>query len=383
MTSIPLPMREPRAAYIHVPFCRHHCGYCNFTVVAGRDDLVDQYVVALDRELAGLGGPRTVETLFIGGGTPTHLPPASLERLLSTVRRWFVLTNGGEFSVEANPIDVSPEVVRILADHGVTRISIGAQSFAPDTLQKLERDHGPAEIVNAVTVARTISLDVSLDLIFAAPDETMVRWQADLDQALQLAPDHISTYGLTYERGTTFWGRLTRGDLARADEGVEREMYLTAIDTLAAAGFEHYEVSNFARPGHRCRHNEVYWAGQSYFAAGPGAARYVAGRRETNHRSTTTWLRRVMAGESPVAEQETLDAVDRAREMLVLGLRRLAGVDREEFRSRAGFAVDELGGEALQGFVDRGLLEDTGHTVRLSRAGLLVSDALWPKLLRK
>ncbi|HEY1600549.1 MAG TPA: radical SAM family heme chaperone HemW [Pirellulales bacterium] len=383
MTSIPLPMREPRATYIHVPFCRHHCGYCNFTVVAGRDDLVDQYVVALDRELAGLGGPRTVETLFIGGGTPTHLPPASLERLLTTVRRWFVLTNGGEFSVEANPIDVSPEVVRILADHGVTRISIGAQSFAPDTLQKLERDHGPVEIVNAVTVARAIGLDVSLDLIFAAPDETKVRWQADLDQALQLAPDHISTYGLTYERGTTFWGRLTRGDLARADEGVEREMYLTAIDTLVAAGFEHYEVSNFARPGHRCRHNEVYWAGQSYFAAGPGAARYVAGRRETNHRSTTTWLRRVMAGESPVAEQETLDAVDRAREMLVLGLRRLAGVDRAEFRSRAGFAVDELGGEALQGFVDRGLLEDTGHAVRLSRAGLLVSDALWPKLLRK
>jgi oxygen-independent coproporphyrinogen III oxidase len=376
-------MREPRSAYIHVPFCRHHCGYCNFTVVAGRDDLVDQYLVALDRELAGLSEPRTIETLFIGGGTPTHLPPTGIEQLLTTVRRWFVLANGCEFSVEANPIDVSSEVVRILADHGVTRISLGAQSFALDTLQKLERDHGPAEIINAVTAARAVGLDVSLDLIFAAPDETIVRWQADLDQALQLGPDHISTYGLTYERGTTFWGRLTRGDLARTDEGVECDMYLTAIDTLVAADFEHYEVSNFARPGQRCRHNEVYWAGQSYFAAGPGAARYVAGRRETNHRSTTTWLRRVMAGESPVAEQETLDAEDRAREMLVLGLRRMVGVDREEFHSRTGFSVDELGGEALEGFVERGLLLDNGHTVRLSRAGLLVSDALWTKLLRK
>jgi len=160
-------------------------------------------------------------------------------------------------------------------------------------------------------------------------------------------------------------------------------MYLAAIDALARAGFEHYEVSNFARPGHRCRHNEVYWAGDGYFAAGPGAARYIDGRRETNHRSTMTWLKRVMAGESPVAEQEMLGAEDRAREMLVLGLRRLAGVDRAPFAARTGFDVDELGGPELRGFVERGLLADDGRTVRLSRAGLLVSDAMWSKLLRK
>jgi oxygen-independent coproporphyrinogen-3 oxidase len=376
-------MHEPRAAYIHVPFCRHHCGYCNFTVVAGRDDLAEQYLAAIDRELAGLGKPREVDTLFVGGGTPTRLPADALVRLLATIGRWLVLAPGCEFSVEANPADVSPEIVRVLAEHGVTRVSLGAQSFAPEKLQNLERDHGPEDIDRAVALARAAGLDVSLDLIFAAPGETLTGWRDDLVRAVQLAPDHISTYGLTYERGTTFWGRLVRGELARAEEESERGMYLAAIDCLTAGGWEHYEVSNFALPGHRCRHNEVYWAGDSYFAAGPGAGRYVEGRRETNHRSTTTWLRRVLAGESPVAEQETLGPEDRAREMLVLGLRRLAGVDRQEFAAHTGFAVDDLGDTALRGFIDRGLIVDDGRRVRLSRAGLLVSDALWPKLLRK
>ena len=314
MTSGPPPAREPRAAYIHVPFCRHHCGYCNFTVVAGRDDLIQQYLAALDRELVGLGEARAVETMFIGGGTPTHLPPAALEQLLTTIRRRFLLAAGCEFTIEANPVDVSAEIVRILADHGVTRISLGAQSFAPVVLRNLERDHGPQEIVNAVTVARAVGLDLSLDLIFASPGQTMQLWQQDLEKALQLAPDHISTYGLTFERGTTFLGAThTRGDLAprRRRPGNATCIWPRSDTCSAQADFEHYEVSNFALRGHRCRHNEVYWAGESYFAAGPGAARYVDGRRETNHRSTTTWLRRVLAGESPVAEQEMLDPEDR------------------------------------------------------------------------
>ena len=374
-------MHEPRAAYIHVPFCRHHCGYCNFTVIAGRDDLIEQYLLAIERELSALGHPRPVDTLFIGGGTPTHLPPAALDRLLATVRRWFVPSAGHEFSVEANPINIRPDILAVLKAAGVTRLSLGAQSFAPAKLQHLERDHGPEEIARGVTLAQEAAIDVSLDLIFAAPGETRAAWQHDLDQTMRLAPAHVSTYGLTFERGTTFWGRLERGELRRADEESDRAMYLAAIDTLTGAGFEHYEVSNFARPGHRCRHNEVYWAAEEYFAAGPGAARYVEGHRETNHRSTTTWLKRVLAGESPVAEQESLGPEDRAREALVLGLRRLAGVDRAAFAARTNYGIDELGGSALRDFVERGLLADDGRTVRLTREGLLVSDALWPKLL--
>jgi len=334
-----VPASSPRAAYIHVPFCARRCGYCNFTLIAGRDELVERYLVALERELTWLERPRQVETLFIGGGTPTHLAPAALAALLALVREWFVLGRDYEFSVEANPAGLDDKKLTILAEHGVTRISLGAQSFNAAKLRRLERDHEPADVVRSFELARRRIRSVSLDLIFAAPDETPVGWRKDLAAALELGPDHVSTYGLTFERGTTFWGRLLSGQLARAEEETERAMYATAIDALSAGGFEHYEVSNFARPAQRCRHNEVYWAADEYYAAGPGAARYVAGSREVNHRSTTTWLKRVMAGESPVAESETLAPENRAREALVLALRRLEGVEGAAEGPPPGVAV--------------------------------------------
>ena len=200
-------------------------------------------------------------------------------------------------------------------------------------------------------------------------------------QAIDLSPDHISTYGLTFERGASFWSRLQKNELQRVEEDDERRMYLDAIELLTQAGFEHYEVSNFATPGHVCRHNEVYWAGGAYDAAGPGAARYVDGRREINHRSTTTYLRRVLANRSPVAEAEELNDEDSARERLVFGLRRLRGVDRESFAAATGFEIDQLVGPALAEFARGGLLEDTGSRIRLTRQGLLVSDSIWPEFL--
>jgi oxygen-independent coproporphyrinogen-3 oxidase len=373
----------PRSAYIHVPFCAHRCGYCNFTLVAGRDDLVEPYLTAVERELSWLGQPREVDTLFFGGGTPTKLRGAQLERLLTIVLRWHPLPAGHEFSVEANPADVDAAAVRLLADHGVTRVSLGAQSFNAAKLRRLERDHQAADIARAVELIRGAGLDVALDLIFAAPDESLGEWQEDLTAAIALEPDHISTYGLTFERGTTFWSRLMHSELARAPEELERSMYATAIDALTAAGFEHYEVSNFARPSRRCRHNEAYWSGAEYFAAGPGASRHIAGVRETNHRSTTTWIKRVLAGESAVAEREQLPPEDRARELLVFGLRRLAGVDRQWFYDRTGYDLDQMLGPALADCIRHGLLADNGQCVRLTRDGLFVSDAIWPAFLRR
>jgi oxygen-independent coproporphyrinogen-3 oxidase len=383
------PSGPPRAAYVHVPFCRHRCGYCNFTLVAGRDELVGTYLEALGRELAALAGPHEVDTLFIGGGTPTHLAPDTLARLLATAHGTFRLTRGGELSIEANPIDLAcaGERLRVLAAAGVTRISLGAQSFHPQTLKLLERDHTPDQIAAALAAARSIARSVSLDLIFGVPGQSLDDWRRDLAAALALAPDHISTYGLTFEKGTRYWNRLARGGLARADEELERAMYEAAIDVLTTAGFEHYEVSNFARPGHRCRHNEVYWTGGEYFAAGPGAARFVGGRRETNHRSTTTYISRILAGCSPVAESEQLSAEDAARERLVFALRRLEGVELAAFAAQTGFAAEELGGAALARFLDQQLLEVAGagqrRRLRLTRQGLLVSDALWPDFLRQ
>jgi oxygen-independent coproporphyrinogen-3 oxidase len=223
---------------------------------------------------------------------------------------------------------------------------------------------------------------LSLDLIFGVPHETRAMWQADLQAALALVPDHLSTYGLTFERGTAFWSRLSHGQLQRVDEELERTLYGDAIDALATACLEHYEVSNFARPGHRCRHNAAYWAGESYWAAGPGAARYIHGRREMNHRSTTTWIKRVLAGQSPVAESETLSPQDRARELLVFGLRRMEGVTRSDFLHRTGYSLDALAGSILADYVSWGLMTDDGQRVRLAREGLFISDALWPRLLK-
>ncbi len=262
-----------RSAYVHVPFCRHRCGYCNFTLIAGRDELIDDYLRAIEIELASLGEPREVDTLFFGGGTPTHLPPEKLRRLIDVARGQFPLAVGYELSVEANPADLNDEMLQVLATCGVNRISLGGQSFNPDKLKLLERDHSPELLRKAVLAARESIASVSMDLIFGVPREILETWRTDLAAALALGPDHVSTYGLTFERGTAFWSRLLTGDLGRLDEELERSMYAAAIDVLVAAGYEHYEVSNFARSGHRCRHNETYWSGASYFAVGPGAAR--------------------------------------------------------------------------------------------------------------
>lgn len=373
---------DPRAAYIHVPFCAHRCGYCNFTLIAKRPDLVDRYLLALERELSWLESPRAVETIFIGGGTPTYLSADQLRRLLAIVLRWFEPVAGHEFTVEANPGGLDEPRVAVLAQHGVTRLSLGAQSFDDAKLRRLERDHSAADIDAAVTLARKHGSSVSLDLIFGVPGESPEVWANDLASALWLSPDHISTYGLTYERGTTFWGRRLRGEFAAVPEEAERGMYATAIEKLSSSGFEHYEVSNFAQPGQRCRHNEVYWAGLPYFAAGPGAARYVGGRREVNHRSTTTWMARVLADCSPLADAEELGAEDRARELLVLGLRRLDGISRQEFAARTGFDLEGLFGQALVRHIAAGLLADGDGRIRLTREGLFVSDAIWADFLR-
>ena len=372
---------DPRSAYIHVPFCVHRCGYCNFAVVAGREDLVDSYLDALAIELSWLREPREVDTLYFGGGTPTFLRPDELRRLCEIVLQWHPLADGFEWTVEANPGDLDAERIAVLTEFGVQRMSLGAQSFRAEKLRLLERDHSDDDIRQAVELARAANMRVSLDLIFAAPGESFEQWVDDLVQAIALLPHHISTYGLTFEQGTTFWNRLRKNELAAAPEELEREMYLTAIERLQAAGFTHYEISNFAQPGQRSRHNEAYWAGDGYYAAGPGAARYVDGVRETNHRSTTTYLKRVLDGKSPVAEREQLDDEQRAREHLVFGLRRLTGVDRTSFIDRTGLEIDVLAGATIAKFVELGLLADDGERIRLTREGLLISDGIWPELL--
>ena len=367
---------EPQAAYVHVPFCAHRCGYCDFTLVAGRDDLIDRYLAALEIDLQTLKTRQPIQTLFLGGGTPTHLSVSALSRLMDLLHRWFDLSAEGEFSVEANPADLGTDKIHLLADAGVNRVSLGAQSFDAGVLGRLERDHRAADVLRTVEQVRRRIDNLSLDLIFAVPGQSLDLWTKTLDTAIDLQPRHISTYGLTFEKGTTFWSRWKRDTLRRAPEELEREMYAAAMDRLADAGFAQYEISNFAQPGFECRHNLVYWRGEAYYGFGPGAARYLGGCRSTNHRSVTTWLKRIETGCSPMAESEQLSDENRAREMLALGLRMTAGVGIDRFRERTGFEMTDLAREALERYGPLGLLEHTPSRIRLSLAGRFVADTI-------
>lgn len=371
----------PRSAYVHVPFCRHRCGYCNFTLVAGRDDLIPAYLSGIDTELSRLGEPCPVDTLFFGGGTPTQLDPQSLARLIERCRHGFPLATGYEFSVECNPLDLLTEKLDVLVAGGVSRLSLGVQSWSDGALALLERDHRAEQVEVALNRARQVMPNVALDLIYGVPGQTVADWEHDLARTIAWRPQHVSVYGLTFDRGASFWGRRQRGELIPCAEELERTMYELAIAALIDAGYEHYEVSNFALPGFRCRHNETYWLGRTYHAVGPGAARHVAGRRELNHRSTTTYLRRLQLGQSPVEESEFLDDESSARERLVFGLRRLEGVEFAPFAAETGFAIDQLCGTEIDLFVSHGWLRRDHERLALTSEGLLISDSLWSRIL--
>lgn len=375
------PWLEPRTAYIHVPFCAHHCGYCDFAVSAGQDHLIELYLDAIEIELTALGSPRAVESLFIGGGTPTHLSPSQLARLLSAIRKWLTF-EAGEFSIESTPDSLDVDRVAVLADHGVNRVSIGVQSFQSHLLKALDRQHGVEQIPRAVDAVRNRITALSFDLIFAAPGQTHAEWDADLHAALAYEPDHLSTYGLTYEKGTPLWKERDRGRVVAAPEEAELEMYLHAIDRLEEAGFEHYEISNFAKPGKRSIHNQRYWANEAYYGFGVGAARYVEGRRELNVRDTKLYIRKVLAGESAIIQSEELPSRERAFETIATQLRRIDGIDRLRFQEQTGYALDDLIGARLPNLVTEELLNDSGMSLSLTRQGKCLADGLIAELMK-
>jgi oxygen-independent coproporphyrinogen III oxidase len=371
-----------RSAYVHVPFCAHRCGYCNFAVVSQREDMVEPFLRAIDLELAQLLIPREVDTLYIGGGTPTQLPVRELEHLLANVLRWLPLAPGGEFTVEANPEDFSSAGAAVMREMGVNRVSLGAQSFGDRKLASLDRRHREADIYRAIDRVRRIQAALAIDLMFAAPGETLEDWLTDVAGLLSCRPEHASTYGLTWEKGTRFWSQRQKTPEIELDEGLQREMYVAGIERLTAAGYEHYEVSNFALAGQRSRHNQAYWQGAFFYGFGPGAARFLDGTRSMNHRSTSTYIQRVLAGQSPVAESETLVAEEHARERLVFALRMMDGVLLADFEEETGFSAIDLAQPMLDKLVAQGLLARDAQRLSLTRAGLLISDAIWPYFLK-
>jgi oxygen-independent coproporphyrinogen III oxidase len=376
------PWVWPRAAYVHIPFCAHKCGYCDFASLAGADHLAERYLVALEREMAMIGSPQQVDTIFIGGGTPTRLDARGLTRLLSDVRRWFPLAAEGEWTVEANPGTIDEEKADVLAAGGVNRVSLGAQSFQPALLAALERNHAPEEVARAIDLVRPRFPRWSFDMIFGVPGSTPELWADDLERALALGPAHLSCYGLVYEKGTALWKQWQAGQVRAVDEEAERAMFAHTFDRLTAAGLAPYEISNFARPGHECRHNLVYWTNDAYFGVGLGAARYVEGVRSVNTRELPAYLKRIEAGAPATGPTETLDSEARARETAVLMLRRTeAGLDRDDFARRTGFDLDRLAGPVVARALARGWLEDDGRRVRFTREGLFLADSVLCELL--
>lgn len=382
---------RPTSAYIHVPFCRHRCGYCNFTLIAKRDDLVPSYLRALELEISHeLQSPQPMRTLFLGGGTPSHLQLEELDQLLYLLKRWLPLETAGEFSCEMNPADCSNEKLELLASHGVNRISLGGQSFSNRKLNVLERDHTGNQLQSAIKSARRFIPNVSLDLIFAAPQESLDEWLQDLAIATSLPISHLSTYGLTIEKGSAFYGNMTRGALQELEEELQLSMYKAAIDLIThQSTWEHYEVSSFANQGNRCLHNQVYWQGNPWYGFGPGAASLHSTEdplsplvRRVNHRSTSTYIKRLLAKRPIVEEESRLNSEQAIREQVVFGLRMLDGVCLDRVARRwQQESVRYLFEPYLSNYVDQGWLEQAGSTLSLTRRGLMISDSLWPDLL--
>ncbi|MEC9092645.1 MAG: radical SAM family heme chaperone HemW [Planctomycetota bacterium] len=373
-------MPTPTSVYVHVPFCRHRCGYCNFTLVAGRDELIARYLQAIELEISKVK-PGRITTLFLGGGTPTHLAIPDLERLLNVLENKFEFAEDLEFSIEGNPVDFDRELVDFLAARKVSRVSLGGQSYNPKKLEFLERDHDENQIGQAIALIESRIKNCSLDLILGVPGETLEDWSNDLGKTIQHKVQHVSTYSLTIEKGTRFWNRQNKNRKMTVDETGAVELYQMAITELRANGYRHYEVSNFSKPGYECQHNINYWNGGEYYGFGPGASRYVDRVRATNHQSTSQYLKLVSQGRDPTVEREEIDNEQSAREKLIFGLRQIEGFQLDDFSSRTGYAVSELVGDELRDLCDANLLEVKDGRLRLTLKGLLVSDSLWPRFL--
>jgi oxygen-independent coproporphyrinogen-3 oxidase len=376
---------EPRfeGAYVHVPFCFHKCHYCDFYSFVDSEDRQEAFVLRLERELSALAPwvRAPLSTVFVGGGTPTLLRPPLLARTLRAVRERLGTDPRAEWTVEANPETVNEEVAATLAASGVTRVSLGAQSFDPRHLKTLERWHDPSSVGRAVALLRAAGIGrISLDLIFGIPGQSVEDWERDLDAAKALGPDHLSCYGLTYEPNTAMTARLRRGDFEPCEDASEARMLETACARLAAAGFRRYEVSNWARVrdgaprAEECAHNMLYWLDRDWLAAGPSASGHAGNVRWKNVPRLGDWL--ASAGTSPVVDVERSTPDMQAGERLMMGLRLVDGLPEAEID--AILSLGERGAaraRAISRAVGAGLMERTDGRLRFTEHGMMTANA--------
>lgn len=369
--------------YVHVPFCLHRCNYCDFNTYEGLDSLRAPYVDAVVAEIERCPhGGRPVTSVFFGGGTPTLLATAQLGRILAAIETRFGIVDGAEITAEANPETVDAGYLRELRAVGFGRLSIGIQSLAPGVLERLGRTHTPDRALDAIRAACAAGFDdLNVDLIYGSPWESAHDWVTSLRGVIELAPDHVSAYGLTVEEGTPLHTLVATGRVPDVDHDVQAERHGVATDLLAEAGYRRYEVSNWSQPDKASRHNVLYWSAGDYIGFGAGAHSHLSGRRWWSERLPRDYIGLSLKGRSTVAGSEELDPNDRAGEALMLGLRLRSGIDRIGFEQRFGTGPLRTRASELGELEAAGLIETDGARIRLTARGTLLGNEVAARLL--
>jgi oxygen-independent coproporphyrinogen-3 oxidase len=374
------------AVYVHIPFCVAKCHYCTFNSYSGLQHLHQDYVHALVKEIelwAGGRPPVQAGSVYLGGGTPSSLSIELLDVILGACRENLSPAPDAEISMEANPGTVSAESLSSLREQGVNRLSLGAQSFDDSTLRLLGRIHTAADVKRGYHLAREAGWDnINLDFIYGVPGQTLERWKADLSEAIELHPEHLSLYCLTVEEGTPLAGSISRGELPTPDPDLAADMYVHAEETLDGAGYEHYEISNWALPGRECQHNLTYWRNLPYVGFGAGAHSFHGRSRYHNTPSPQEYVQRVLAGQAPIAGKERIDETGEMSETMILGLRMSEGVSFRDFEDRFGVSPIQAHGKQIRELIDLGLLDATAHGIRLTARGRLLGNEVFECFLR-
>jgi len=364
--------RTARHLYIHIPFCLQICPYCSFYKDLSGPGKADPLVEAIIREAELFGNRCAPRTVFIGGGTPTALSVTQLERLFAGLQRHLDFTDTDEFTIEMNPATVTARKAELLRGFGVNRVSMGLQSWDPHLLKLLGRVHNADQVRRSLAILREAGFDnLNLDLIYGIPGQSLPQWEESIRLTVDLQPEHISAYCLTYEEDTEFFERMTRGEF-REDAESDAGFFERGVEMLSAAGYGQYEISNHARPGRECRHNLAYWEGADYLGFGPSAWSTIGERRWQNAPDTAAYVQAVQAGVRPLRNEEILPAATREAEKIAFGLRMNAGIDPARLAERH---------ELITGLREEGLLEDHGPRVRLTPRGRLLADEIAAELI--
>jgi len=378
-------VETPEAVYIHIPFCTNKCHYCDFNSYVLKGQPVDAYLEALEREMEATVRdmpPGTIRTIFVGGGTPTVLTPEQMERFLAAVRRHFPeLAPDYEFTMEANPGTTDLDKLRVMREGGVNRLSFGVQSFDAGLLHAIGRIHSVDDVYRSVDNARAAGFDnVSIDLIFGLPNQTIAQMTDTLDRALELKLPHHSIYSLKVEENTLFHTLYERGELPLPKEEEEVEMFRVIMERMRQAGYEQYEISNFAKPGYESKHNTVYWRNESYYGLGAGAHGYVRGVRHVNVKGVQPYIDATKTA-LPTLEASEVGEAEAMEDFMMVGLRLLRGVRRSDFRAQFGRELDDVFGPTIRSLLAQRLLEESAEGYRLTETGIFLGNEVFAAFL--